>query len=108
MSLVHHLADEVSKLKPGYRITFPRDLMGEIGTMPMTGMFGPHWTPAEQVMEAIAGSAYEVRYFTDFITRDVTFERLKKPLQDGRRTYVSPDRRDRMTLGGDGLYHQLP
>lgn len=54
------------------------------------------------VLESIVGSAYEFWYWEDQMSGNVTFGRLEKPLDDGRRTFVSPDRRD--FYRRDGIY----
>lgn len=64
----------------------------------------PGWTEAEWVMENITGSAYEFRFHTDRMTGDVRFERLRQPLEDGRRTFVIPDRRHRAKQDADGYW----
>ncbi len=55
-------------------------------------------------MEDIVGSSYNFRFWEDEYNETVTFERLKEPLRDGARSYVSPDREDMFVKGMDGLY----
>lgn len=88
----------VSKLEPGQWITFPREAMDDIGSMPMLGLMGPNWNPMERVLEGIVGSAWGFSYFEDIRTGNITFTRAKtKPKL---RTYVSPDRKH--------LFNRLP
>lgn len=68
----------------------------------------PHCTPEDTLLESIAGSGYEFGYSIPPDKDGVQFYRLKEPLNDGRRSYVSPDRRHRYTKGVDGLWHPKP
>jgi hypothetical protein len=79
----------VGRLEPGQRIDFSDSELREIETLHHNGAT---FTPADRVLENIIGSSYEFRYTTALNGR-VTFERLSAPLTDGRRSYVSPDRR---------------
>lgn len=88
------ITSEVSRLKPRESITINRNLLGKVHAM-------PPWTPPERVMENVIGSSYDiVMDATPY--GDVRYTRLQKPLADGRRTYVSPDRRHYFTF--DGMY----
>jgi hypothetical protein len=63
----------------------------------------PGFSPADMIMESIAGSAYTFAYYEKPESGNVVFHRLDSdvaPLQDGLRSYVSPDRRH--------LFAQLP
>jgi hypothetical protein len=102
--MIRHLANEISKLKPGFRMTIDRHILHDIHPVPMVGIGGPEWNAVDQIMESIVGSAYEFRYWTDPQTGNVTFERLREPLKDGERTYVSPDKRHRAKQGDDGIW----
>lgn len=57
-------------------------------------------SPWDRVLENVIGSGYEYSYERIPERHIVRFKRLDKPLTNGRRTYVSPDRRH--------LYRQLP
>lgn len=99
------LAAEIAAISPGQWYTVSPHTLADIApAMPLAGPLGPTWTPAERVMEKIVGSAYEFQFWSDPRTGNVTFARLKQPLKDGSRTYVSPDRRDRFTQTPDGFY----
>lgn len=91
-----HIAGLVAALEPGYAMTVSVDIMANYVQPP------PGWTSADWVLEQIVGSAYEFGYHVNPSTRRVTFRREKKPLEDGRRTYVSPDRRHLFVQ--DGTY----
>src|SRR5687768_2560380 len=88
------IAATVSRLKPGMRILIDRAILND-AVYPLPG-----WTPAEWVMEQILGAAYEFRHWVDPQSGNVFFERLEAPLKDGRRTYVSPDRRHLFEFDG--------
>ncbi len=92
----YSLAKEIQKLKPGQRIEIGQFMLDDI--VPIPG-----WTIEDSVMENIVGSSYEFRYW---ITErgGTVFERLSEPLTDGRRTYVSPDRRYRFRSDGHGCF----
>jgi hypothetical protein len=61
----------------------------------------------DYVLEHIVGSSYEFGYTEDPMTGDVTYFRLKEPLNDGRLSYVSPDRRHLFRKSIDGTYELL-
>ena len=58
-------------------------------------------------MESIAGSAYEWRFWEDKMNSTVVFERLREPVNENLRTYVSPDRRQLVRRREDGLYESI-
>lgn len=106
---IYELAKDISKIPPGCRITVSRFLLNEIAASArLVGSDGPTWAPAERVMENIIGSAYEFRFWADLKTENVIFERLSEPLNDGSRTYVSPDRRAHYQIGKGGRYWPNP
>jgi hypothetical protein len=87
------IVQEVTKLKPGQAIKFNgRELDAEV---PRFYHNDSTFTSADRVLENIIGASYEYYYEENLMSpgRDVTFYRLKEPLRDGRRCYVSPDRR---------------
>lgn len=60
-------------------------------------------------MENVIGSAYSI-VFNDEGRKDyVEFHRIKEPLtgEDGRRTFVSPDRREQYPHTFDGTFYRL-
>lgn len=75
--------DVLSKLKPGEKIKVAGILIDQASL--------------DFVLDGIAGSAYEYGYLKPWtrpdLFKDWLLFRLEKPLNDGRRTYVSPDRR---------------
>lgn len=102
---VYDLARQIGSIPPGHQIVVSRHVLAEVApSAPLVGFGGPTWTPPERVMENIVGSAYEFRFFEDIQSGDVVFVRLREPLKDGSRTYVSPDRREHFKLGSDGRY----
>lgn len=100
---VYDLAEIIGKIQPGHWHSVGWRVLHDIPPMPMVGIFGLLWSAEDQIMEKIVGSAYEFKYFRDELSGNVIFERLKEPLQNGARTYVSPDRREHFELRG-GYY----
>lgn len=102
------LARVISALAPGQCYSIDR---GELNlaahSARLAGQMGPVWSPAERIMEAIVGSAYEFRFWEDHAAKTVVFERLQQPLDDGRRSYVSPDRVDLFARTPDGFYKAI-
>ncbi len=90
MSARQMILSLVSNLKPGQQIEISRNLLREVGSREYNGAT---FTPADNIMENIIGSAYEFWYQEVFATGNVIFGRLCRPLSDGGRTYTSPDRR---------------
>lgn len=108
MSL-YPISREISKLQPGQRLDVDCEVLRRVfPPMPLVGFGGPTWTPAERAMENILGSAYEFRFWENRHDGTITFERLKEPLRDGLRTYVSPDRRRHFQQRPDGFYEPIP
>lgn len=77
--LLPSIVRSIEKLKPGEALT--------------VGHMDDNWSQVDRIMENVIGSSYIIRVIRNYATRDVTFERLTYPLDDGRLTYVSPDRR---------------
>jgi hypothetical protein len=99
------LVAQIKAMHPGQWLTVSPHVLRELyPPMQMMWPLGPTWSSPERVMEKVIGSAYEYRFWESRETGDVTFERLRAPLKDGRRTYVSPDRRDRFTCTPDGFF----
>ena len=85
------IVQEVASIPPDYSMDIDARLLDNA-----TACYShnnANFTPPDQVLENIVGAAYEFSYFIHPIKRIVTFSRLKKPIQDGQRTYVSPDLR---------------
>ena len=94
--LFHKAVDQVSRLRPGECITFDRQLLDEIGSSQLAGVFRPSWSPVDRIMENVIGSSYEIITREHPYSGDITFHKLEKPLEgDNRRTYVSPDHLER-------------
>lgn len=103
-----YLAREISALAPGQCYAMDRgELNLAVQSARLVGQSGPTWSPAERIMEAIIGSAYEFRFWADYAAKTVVFERLQRPLDDGRRSYVSPDRADLFARTPDGFYKTI-
>jgi hypothetical protein len=83
---------DVARLKPGECYEVSRQILDDIGGVHLAGYFGPEWSPESRVMERIVGSAYEFSISVNPQTGAATFRRLAEPVEDHRRTYVSPDR----------------
>lgn len=101
MMMERELARKIMQLKPGFEIMIDRDILKEVTP-------SPGWTAAEWVMESITGSAYEFTFRFNPESGNTSFRRLREPLTNGLRTYVSPDRRHHVRLRPDGLYEPLP
>lgn len=81
------IANIVARIDPGQWIEVGWSVLQDIVLLP------GYDHPADRIMDNIVGSAYEFRWWEKPMTGDVTFQRLKTSLRDGRRTYVAPDRR---------------
>jgi len=99
---IFEMAMWIRQLKPGEQCKVDRLELRQIAP-PIN--IGATWEPPDRVMENIIGSAYEFQYWEDRKNGTVYFRRLREPLTDGRRSYVSPDRRDYFVMGPDGLWH---
>ncbi len=91
------LAAEIAKIPRGQSIQVSRFVLDRV-------VVPAGWAAAEWIMESIIGSSYNFRFSTDPLSGNVTFFHLITPLVDGRFTYVSPDRRDRVQQDHDGYY----
>lgn len=102
---IYDLARRIQSLKPGHRMTVSRDILREAAPhSPLLGFGGPVWSQCDLVLEKIVGSAFEFKAWEDE-RGNYVFERLKNPLRDGSRTYVSPDRRHHFDGPFAGIYH---
>ena len=90
--LLQILAEQVRALQPGQQINIDRGVMRDLEPR---GFFAAlrNENAADRILENIVGSSYEFWYEENPMTGNTTFGRLKTPLDDGRRSYVSPDRR---------------
>lgn len=89
--------------KPGHEIRVSRHIMQDLAG----GMFADFmgiFPAADRILGHIIGSSYEYGYRVDPESRDTIFYRLEKPLEDGRRSFVSPDRMHLFTSRSDGTY----
>jgi hypothetical protein len=105
MSKFEIVKQMVRSLKPGEWLTVPElDLVLDLPRC-FIGFESAVCNPADRILEGIVGSAYEYSYQRDPIKREVTFRRLEKPIdsEDGRQTYVSPDRLKYYSF--DGRYY---
>lgn len=88
----YQLAAVVMRLAPGENICFPEHMFSRVAMLP------GYDNPYDRVMENVVGSAFEFEYWVEPVMRHVYFRRLPKPLDNGLRTYVSPDRRQYFKL----------
>lgn len=106
--ILDYLACEIGKIPPGHSIRVTREILQKSEPSSVLGAFLVDMCqlgrPEDRILEKIIGSSYEFSYRTDPVTGDITFHRRTQPLADNRRTYVSPDRRDRFELLPDGTY----
>lgn len=105
-SVIESIARTVGNLHPGEAIEVSQHLLQEAGSARLTGEWGPLWSPVDRIMEKIVGSSYDIIYHENIRTGNVTFERLPEPLSidDGRRSYVSPDRREKYGFTRTGVF----
>lgn len=92
MNSIDHIKRAVARLEPGQQIKVSRHLLRDCEP-PAAFAWITKETAADRILENIVGSAYEFWYEEDPMDGNMLFGRLKEPLTDGRRTYVSPDRR---------------
>lgn len=91
MTTTDHVRAAVRRLKPGEQLRVTYSVLRDCE--PPTWLAHIVGTAADQILSGIIGSAYELWYQEDPLDRVFTFGRLDRPLEDGRRTYVAPDRR---------------
>lgn len=89
------VARHIGSILPGQAVHVdPDELLAGHGVQARAQLVsGFYWNIAEQLMEKIPGSAYEFQFYQDPVRGRFVFIRLSRPLKDGSRTYVSPDRR---------------
>lgn len=101
---IYELARRIQSLKPGFRMTVDGDILRELANPThLLGIGGPVWSPRDLVLENVVGSGFEFKAWED-VGGNFVFERLRKPLRDGSRTYVSPDRRHHFDGPFLGIY----
>ena len=100
MISAREIAQIVSLLKPGQAMRVSRYVLLDVACI-------PGWTPPESVMENIIGSAYEYTFYEDPQTGGIVFHRLREPLKNNLRTYVSPDRLCYFKKRSDGFYEVI-
>lgn len=89
--------------KPGQEVRVSRHIIQDMSG----GMFADFmgvFPAADRILGYIIGSSYEYGYRVDPESGDIIFYRLEKPLEDGRRSFVDPDRRHLFTKRLDGTY----
>jgi len=82
---------------PGHVIELDRHILRDVNP-------SPGWSEPEWILENIIGSAFEYSFSFNHLRGTVVFHRRKEPLLDGRRTYVSPDRKHLFDPLPDGTY----
>lgn len=100
------VVDEVKKLQPGQRIDVSANIFGRPQGLALWLQHMTEFNDADRVLENIVGSGYEYWYRRNDSRDSITFGRLDQPYTDGRRSYVSPDRRDRYAKRSD--YEWVP
>jgi hypothetical protein len=80
---------QINELQPDEYITFSGAVLDGL-------------TP-DEIMGSVVGSSFSILYYVDAYNRTVSFRRLPKALDDGRRTWVYPDVRHFYEEDGDGL-----
>lgn len=99
---IEEIRSVLRRMQPGQEFCFPAYCfrLVEYGFRENIYRFDPR----DWILEGIVGSAYEYGYREDLFNGDTIYFRLAEPLTDGRRTYVSPDRRDRFDKDFRGFY----
>lgn len=87
------IVQRLNALKPGERLIVSRlalaDMRGKVESVfPLLD-----FNPVDRIMESVIGSSYDMECVTDPQSGDCHFTRLKEPVPDGYRTWVSADRR---------------
>lgn len=90
---MEHIVRKVAQLGKGQSIEVTANALELY--VPAFHHNGVLFTSADNVLEQIMGSAYEFSYQVNELKRTVTFSRLKEPLTDGRKSYESPDKRNK-------------
>lgn len=99
------ILQEIQAIRPGEHLNITEGVVNDLfPAANLAGPFGPRWSAVDRLMESIVGSAYEFRIQRDRENGYIVVKRLETPLTDGRRTYVSPDRRYRFTCDSDGYF----
>lgn len=102
-----YLVQRVRALRPGQCEVVSRHVLEPFSGGWLGEFISNGFTPADRILENVIGSSVTHRYTREGYG-DTAFRRLYAELPDGVRSYVSPDRRDRLKMRPDGLYqHQL-
>lgn len=99
MNDTDYIRQRVAALEPGQQIEVSRHVMGRAKPRGFMAWLREE-SSADRILENIVGSSYEFWYEENPMTGNTTFGRLNTPLEDGRRSYVSPDRRRHYTREG--------
>ena len=89
--------------EPGQSVIVTRHIMQEMSGCIISDFMG-EFSAADRILGHIIGSSYEWSYRVDPASGNTIFSRMEKPLEDGRRTFVDPDRRHLFTKLADGTY----
>lgn len=90
---------KILELRPGESIWFGIREVASVMPPP------PGFTTADWLSEKIVGSAYEFLISEDVMNRIIVVHRISLlPVDDERKTYVSPDRRHLYDQTPDGFY----
>lgn len=98
------IAKQLQEMRPGQCLRLSASVLKDLSHGMFENPYG--FDKRDFVLEHIVGSSYEYGWREDHGTGDTIYFRLKKPLSNGERSYVSPDRRDRYERGFDGIYRR--
>lgn len=88
MTMLQMIRKVVSDLKPGQRVIISFSMSRQL---PTQGIFETEEPFPIRILEGIMGSAFEIFWERQADTGDYVFSKVEKPLEDGRRTFVSSD-----------------
>lgn len=93
----------MDRLPPGGRLEFDRDTLHAFDearhcSLEFLEAGGGSIDVVDRAFQKIVGASYEYFYFHNPDTRNIAIIRLREPLTDGRRSWVSPDRRHLFTF----------
>lgn len=107
MTTTREIALELQRMcKPGQEVRISRGIMREMSCGIFEDFMGI-FPAADRILGHIIGASYEWGYKIDHESGDTIFFRLEKPLEDGRRTCVAPDRRHLFAERSDGTYELM-
>ena len=99
------IARQIQAMKPGQCVRVSQGTMRLLSDPIMENHY--RFPIKDWILEHIVGASFEFGYHEDLATGDINYFRLPQPLTDGRRSYVSPDRRDRFRKRFDGIYEPI-